>query len=202
MQNYIRSVKSCLWSWRTFHKLASDEKQLYLYMLTGPVTSDTSVYQLAADQTALDTGIGIERVEEIIRHFEELNLIVYDWEYEEVCVLDYFKYGSSPIGGLNYEMYCKDFEKINSDRLIGHVVESAKQADMSISFFAALQDIFPDISEDDYKIRKTEKTPEEIRDAAKRGRRKITEKRRMKTETEKNEAVETDSAEEYIELPF
>ena len=171
MQNYNRTVKSHLWSTRVFHSLTACEKAVYLYMLTGPVTSDTSVYLMPLDQAALDIGLSAEEITKILRHFEKLQLIVYDWVQEEVCVLDYFTYGTSPIGGLNYEMYSKDFDKINNKELIGHAKESAKKADIAMPFFAALQDYYPEIQEDDYMLRATTKTADEMRSAAKRGRR-------------------------------
>jgi len=74
-------------------------------------------------------------------------------------------------------MYCKDFDKIHSKDLIANVCESALNSDISMAFFCALQDIFPEIEADDFPIRKTEKTAEDIRNAAKRGRKKIKENR-------------------------
>ena len=203
MQNYSRSVKSCLWSSRTFHRLSAVEKTVYLYLLTGPDTSDTSVYLMPLDQAALDVSVNIEEIERIIRKFEELELVVYDWEQEEICVIDYFQYGTSPLGGLNYEMYAKDFDKINNKELIGFAKESAKRADISMAFFAALQDVFPEICEDDFPIRSTEKTAKEIREAAKRGRKKISERRKKTSaETEEDKTSEKEEAEIEDDLPF
>ena len=205
MQNYSRNVRSHLWSSRTFHRLSAVEKTVYLYLLTGPVTSDTSVYLMPLDQAALDVSVSVEEIERIIRKFEELELVVYDWEQEEICVIDYFQYGSSPNGGLCYEMFQKDFAKINNKELIGFAKESAKRADISISYFAALQDIFPEICEDDFPIRATEKSAKEIREAAKIGRKKISEKRKKKSDTvELAKPIEKEEMdmELYDDLPF
>ena len=205
MQNYSRTVKSCLWSSRTFHRLSAVEKTVYLYLLTGPVTSDTSVYLMPLDQAALDVSVSVEEIERIIRKFEELELVVYDWEQEEICVIDYFQYGSSPTGGLCFEMYSKDFAKVNNKELIGFAKESAKRADISISYFAALQDVFPEICEDDFPIRATEKSAKEIREAAKIGRKKISEKRKKKSDTvELAKPIEKEEmdTELYDDLPF
>lgn len=206
MQNYERTVKSSLWSTRVFHRLTPTEKVLYLYLLTGPVTSDTSVFLMPVDQAALDTGLSIEDTEKSIKHFEDLELVVYDWKTEEICVIDYFKYGSTPFGALQYEMYCKDFDKIQSKKLIEYVKESAKRSDISMAFFAALQDIFPDISEDDYPIRTTTKTADDMRNAAKRGRKKISERRnKLKEISNDNNVVSynTDNPADICDdLPF
>lgn len=202
MQNYVRSVKSELWASRAFHRLTPNEKVLYLYLLTGPVTSDTSVFLMPLDQAALDTGLSIKEVETSIRHFEELELVVYNWENEEICVVDYFRYGSNPVGGLQYEMYCKDFDKIQSKELVEFVKESAKRSDISMAFFAALQDIFPDICEDDYPIRKTEKSAEDMRNAAKRGRKKISERRKKIKEISCDDKTCSGTADTDNDLPF
>ena len=210
MQNYSRTIKSCLWSSRTFHRLSAVEKTVYLYLLTGPVTSDTSVYLMPLDQAALDVGVSVDEIERIIRKFEELELVVYDWEQEEICVIDYFQYGSSPTGGLCFEMYSKDFAKINNKELIGFAKESAKRADISMAYFAALQDVFPEICEDDFPIRATEKSAKEIREAAKIGRKKISEKRKKKNdmvEEDKKEEINVEETKEmdsemFDDLPF
>ena len=208
MQNYSRNVKSHIWASRTFHRLSAVEKTIYLYLLTGPVTSDTSVYLMPLDQAALDVGVGVDEIERIIKKFEELELVVYDWEQEEICVVDYFQYGTSPVGGLNYEMYSKDFDKINCKELIGFAKESAKRSDISMAYFAALQDVFPEICEDDFPIRATDKTAKDMRDAAKRGRTKISNRRKkMVTEDSETKRAETKDSGEmdpelYDELPF
>lgn len=175
MQNYVRSVKASTWSSRKFHRLTPEEKTVYLYLLTGPMSSDTSVYLMPLDQAALDVGMSIGDVEIIIRHFEELELVVYNWDEEEICVIDYFTYGTTPTSGLVYEMYAKDFDKIHDRELIEYVVNSAKNVDISLAFFAALQDIFSELNPDDFRIRKTECKLDDIRNSAKRGRRKAKE---------------------------
>lgn len=210
MQNYVRSVKSHLWSSRVFHRLSPSEKSVYLYLLTCPMSSDMSVYLLPLDQAALDVGMSVEEITKIIKHFEELELVVYNWNEEEICVIDYFTYGTTPTSGLVYEMYAKDFDKIHDRELIEYAVNSAKNVDISLAFFAALQDIFPDLTPDDFRIRKTDCKLEDIRYSAKRGRRKVQENKFAKKEvvsetaTSTKEETKTDSANDISddELPF
>lgn len=184
MQNYSRTVKSHLWQDRTFHRLNAEEKLVYLYLLTGPVTSDTSVFLCPLDQMSLDLGIPVDSIEKVLKRFIELNIVAYDFEQEEICVIPYFAYGTNPVGSLNYEMYAKDFDKINNKNLIKYAIESARNADISIAYFAAIQDILPELSEDDFPIRPTKSTTDDIRNAAKRGRKKISEKRMSNQKTE------------------
>lgn len=206
MQNYSRTVKSHVWQDRTFHRLKPEEKLIYLYLLTGPVTSDTSVFLCPLDQMSLDLGIPVDSIEKVLKRFIELNIVAYDFEQEEICVIPYFTYGTNPVGALNYEMYAKDFDKINNKNLIKYAVESARNADLSIAYFAAIQDILPELSEDDFPIRSTKSTADDIRNAAKRGRKKISEKRMsnqkaemlMKKLDEAGEKEETPQEEEEL----
>ena len=72
-------------------------------------------------------------------------------------------------------------------------------------YFAALQDVFPEICEDDFPIRATEKSAKEIREAAKIGRKKISEKRKKKSDTvELAKPIEKEEmdTELYDDLPF
>ena len=210
MQNYSRSVRSHVWADRTFHRLTPEEKLIYLYLLTGPVTSDTSVFLCPLDQMSLDLGIPMDSIEKVLKRFIQLNIVAYDFENEEICMIPYFTYGTSPVGALYYEMLSKDHDKIKNKNLIKYAVESARNADISMAYFAAIQDIFPELSEDDFPIRPTKSTADDIRNAAKRGRKKINEKRKAEKQREdlmrkldevaKNEVEEEDPQEE--EMPF
>ena len=169
-----------------------------MYLLTGGITSDTFVFVMPIDMAALELGLTEDEISEIIKHFEKLNLVVYDWENEEICVCYYFEYGNEPKGGLNYEMYAKDFDKVTNKTLIKYANEKAKETSISMAFFAALQDIYPEITEEDYPIRATDKTAEDMRNAAKRGRKKIKESRKGTSElcTETTNISEANFAED------
>ena len=195
MANYCRTVLSSLWSNKSFRKLNHKEKVFYFLLHTGEISSDTSAFPCMISDCALYCGISVKEIEKMLQHFEELGYIFYDYDTEEICVLDYFVM-HSPAGGITYEMYRKDLAKITSDEVLDAVVENSKKYDISLPFFAALQDFRPTIKEEDFSIKNCNKSIDEIRTAAKRGR--IKAKGGIKIETE---ALEQDDICEE-ELPF
>jgi len=124
--------------------------------------------------------MSLKKVKEILEKFIEQGYVYYDYDTEEICVCDYFRL-HPPVGGLNYEMFKSDLERIHSQAVIDKLVECSKKYEISPTFFAALQDIVPQIREEDFKIKGKTRSIEEYRTAAKRGRNKIAEKTKPKT---------------------
>ena len=158
-----------------FRNLTSDEKVVYLFLHTADITSDSSVFFCPISDLSSGCNISKKKTMNILKKFGEEGYIVYDYDRQEVCVLDYF-WLHPPIGGIYYEMFHKDNSKIKSDKVINALVESSKNYEISMPFFTALQDVRPEISEYDYVIKPSEKSPTELRSAAKRGRKKAKEK--------------------------
>ena len=147
MANYCRTILSSLWSSKSFRKLNQTEKVFYFLLHTGELSSDTSVFPCMLEDCALYCGVQVEEVEKMMKKFEELGLVYYDYDAEEICVLDYFAM-HNPAGGITYEMYRKDIGKITSDKVLDVLVENSKKYDISLPFFAALQDFRPSIKEE------------------------------------------------------
>jgi hypothetical protein len=144
-----------------------------------------------------------KKIEKMIAHFEELGIILYDREYEEVIILDAFYY-HPPVGGLTFEMFRKDLAKISSEKIMAALVENSKKYTISIQFFAALKEFIPDILNCDFKIKKTKLTEEEARTVAERGRRNAS---ALKTKSESSGKIKVDLDDEEgdensEELPF
>ena len=202
MANYNRTIVSSLWSKKTFRKLTPKEKVFYFLLHTGEITSDTSVFPCLLDDCALYCGVSVNEIKKMITRFEELGLIYFDHEAEEICVLDYFE-NHEPAGGITYEMYRKDFAKITSAQVFETLVENSKNYCISMPFFAALQDFVPDLKEEDFNIKKSDKTVDEIRSAALRGRTKAKSKIGPADCKETTKAFEVIADEDYVtELPF
>ena len=172
MANYNRTIVSSLWSNKTFRRLNHKEKVFYFLLHTGEITSDTSVFPCLVEDCALYCNVSKKEIEKMIAHFEELGIILYDREYEEVIILDAFYY-HPPVGGLTFEMFRKDLAKISSEKIMAALVENSKKYTISIQFFAALKEFVPDILNCDFKIKKTKLTEEEARTVAERGRRNV-----------------------------
>lgn len=174
MANFNRSIKSDLWMTIDFRNLTSDEKVVYLFLHTADISSDSSVFFCPISDVSSSCNISKKKVMNIFKKFEEEHYIVYDYQRQEICVLDYF-WLHPPIGGIYYEMFHKDISKVKSQIVIDALTEASKNYEISMAFFTALQDVRPAISECDYVIKPSDKTPEELRTAAKRGRKKSAE---------------------------
>lgn len=99
---------------------------------------------------------------------------MYDWDTEEILLIYYFA-NHAPIGGITYEMFRNDLAEINSTRLLVALVENSKNHEISMPFFAALEDFFPELATDEcrseFRIKKGKyKTTAEAREAASKGR--------------------------------
>ena len=169
MSTFFRTIQSNLWSHKYFRRLSMDEGYTYIFLLTGEITSDTGLYPCVLEDVCYYTGIDRNRVKEIFEKFENDGKIIYDWETEEILICEMFD-NKEPLTGIKYEHYVKDFKKIESLRLIKELAEISKRYNICMAFFAALQDLLPNLKEDDYMIKKTDKSAEEIRGAAARGR--------------------------------
>ena len=180
MSNYERTFKSSTWSTSAFEKLTHTEKIFYFLLTTGEETSDTSVYPLSVSRICYHLGITPEKTLELIDSFQKKGLIDYDFDTEEVLVLCYFIH-NPPRGGIKYEGYSKDLNKIKSQRLMNHLAEVAKSYPITIGFFAALKE-HVNINQSDYKIKSTTQTAESAKSAAQKGREKIAENRRNANE--------------------
>lgn len=194
MSNYIRNICASVWSEQRFRRLNAYEIVFYFYLHTSHITSDTSVFKLYIDEAALYCKVSAKKIKDMIDKFISLGLILYDFETEEVLVLDYFE-NHEPAGGLTYEMFIKDLNKIKSEELIRELAVVSKSFSISLSFFAALQEIMPDLQQSDYKIKSSNKSIDEIKTAAVRGRKKITENRN-KVADKSNESDDTVSYDE------
>ncbi len=207
MSTFFRTFQSSLWSHKYFRRLAMDEQFTYIFLLTGEITSDTGLYPCVLEDVCRYTRISLERMEEIFEKFEKDGKIIYDRETEEILVCEMFTQ-KEPLSGIKYEHYVKDFSKIESLRLIKELAEISKNYNICMAFFAALQDLLPDLKEEDYMIKKTEKTAEVIRGAAARGRKRSgigisAEERTAKPKTETEELLpwEKDLMEESEDSP-
>ena len=169
MANYNRTIVSSLWSNKTFRRLTPKEKVFYFLLHTGEITSDTSVFPCFIEDCALYCGTSKKEIEKMLAHFEELGLIMYDKECEEIIILDFFFY-HPPVGGLTFEMFRKDLAKITSKKIMNALVENSKKYKISIQFFTALKEFVPYLCQDDFKVKKSTLTEEEVKTAAERGR--------------------------------
>ena len=176
MSNYERKFKSSVWSTVEFENLNATEKAFYFLLITGEETSDTSIFALTVGCISYRLGVTRKKALELIDSFQQKGLIDYDYETEEVLVICYFKHNPNN-GGLKYEHFSKDMNKIQSKRLFAHLAEVAKLYPITLGYFAALKEhVYIEVS--DYTIKPSKEDEESVKIVAQKGREKIAENRR------------------------
>src|SRR4030042_1010390 len=72
-----RWLDTCYWDDKYIHRLKPLEKFFYLYLITGPLTNISGVYQIDIDRIWFDTGIKIKNIEIILKKFQNDEKIYY-----------------------------------------------------------------------------------------------------------------------------
>lgn len=174
MPSRTRMLHTNLWTSKYFWRLEVLEKLVYLFLMFGEPTSETSVFPLSIPIYAAQLKMSEKDLREVIRNLESNNLVVYDEIEEEILVTRYFDH-RSPNGGITYEMFRNDLADIHSKNLLLCLTGLAKKYEIPAPFYAALADIFPELEDEsvmkEYRIRwgKT-LTLAEARNAASKGR--------------------------------
>lgn len=171
MSNFYRTFRSANWSNLDFRRMTSDEKVVFVLIHTAEFSSETSVFFCPIAECASATNLTQAKIRKIFKKFEEMDLIFYDYKYEEICVKDFFR-NAPANSGIGYERYFTDLEKIKSKKILQALVENTKQYRISLAFFAAMDDLISNLKKEDFLIAKTELTLETVRNASARGRRK------------------------------
>lgn len=89
-----RAVQTTFWDdAKVVEDFSSDDKYLFLYLLTNQKTNQIGCYELLITQICRDTGLSKQKVLKILQKLEEnLKVIVYDYETKEVFLKNWYKY--------------------------------------------------------------------------------------------------------------
>jgi len=77
MNKKLRSVNTHFWNDSFIQELTSNEKLLFLYFLTNPLTNILGIYEITLKRISFDTGITINTIEKTLEHFERLKKVFY-----------------------------------------------------------------------------------------------------------------------------
>ena len=89
MKNVLRSVNTHFWNDRYVRKLNKDEKLLYLYFLTSPLTNLLGIYELTIERMSFDTKITENTIDKCIEKFVNDGKILYANDY--IFMLNFLK---------------------------------------------------------------------------------------------------------------
>lgn len=123
-----RSVNWSIWGNEIFHSLTPTEKNLYFYFLTSEKTKELGVFEVSPFEIAMYLSsaneiISIEKVKEMIRHFEELSLIKYDYVHNAVYVKYYAMHKIPHSGFMEFQILSSDIEACLKKGLKGLIDE-------------------------------------------------------------------------------
>ena len=123
-----------------------EDKYFWLYLLTNPQTKQLGIYKLPIKIMAFQTGYSIETIKVLIDRFERVyNVIKYNYETQEVAILNYLKW-SIVRGGKPVEDCIKaDMEKVKDKTLITFVYKHL--TDNDINKTVTIENIFNYIEE-------------------------------------------------------
>ena len=81
MQNKQRYISTSFWDDSWISELGTNEKLLYLYLLTNPLTNIAGVYKITQKRIAFDTGLKLTVIKEILSLFTEKGKACLHGEY-------------------------------------------------------------------------------------------------------------------------
>ena len=87
-----RQIQITFWQDKFILCLTPEEKFFYLYLLTNSKTKQSGVYELPIKIIEIETGYNRETVTKLIQRFIEHEKINFDWENEEICLLNWLKH--------------------------------------------------------------------------------------------------------------
>ena len=87
-----RQIHISYWQDNFILKLTPEEKFFYLYLLTNSKTKQCGIYELPVKIIEIETGYNRETVLKLIQRFIDHKKIAYDWENEEIFILNWIKH--------------------------------------------------------------------------------------------------------------
>ncbi len=121
-----RIVDTAFWEdSKVIDKYSVEDKYFLLYLMTNPHTTQVGIYKLPRRLISFETGYTVESVTVILERFEsKYNNIVYDYETQEIAVLNSLKYSIVKGGKPVADLLTKELSKIKNDKLILKVYEN------------------------------------------------------------------------------
>ena len=121
-----RIVDTAFWEdSKVIDKYSVEDKYFLLYLMTNPHTTQVGIYKLPKRLISFETGYTVESVSVILERFEsKYSNIVYDYETQEIAVLNSLKYSIVKGGKPVADLLIKELSKINNDELILRVYEN------------------------------------------------------------------------------
>ncbi len=124
-----RVVDVYFWDdYRILDELSIEDRYFYLFLLTNPHATQVGIYQLPLRTIAHKTGFGREVVLTLLDRFEKgLGLIKYNYQTQEVTVLESLRYSIIKGGPQVISLMEKELNRIKDTQLIEATLEYNEQ---------------------------------------------------------------------------
>lgn len=139
-----RHVQTSFWSdARVSEEMTPEDKYFYLYLLTNEHTNQIGVYQITRKQMAFELGYSIESAKALLDRFiNHHDLVVYNEETRELCILNWGKYNLNKGGKPIEDCIKKELKSIKDLSLVRLVLERTENISLvqKVSVYAGLDD--------------------------------------------------------------
>ncbi|TNO60855.1 hypothetical protein [Bacillus cereus] len=164
-----RHVQTSFWSdAKVSEEMTPEDKYFYLYLMTNEHTNQIGVYQITRKQMAFELGYSIESAKALLDRFiNHHDLVVYNEETRELCILNWGKYNLNKGGKPIEDCIKKELKSIKDLSLVRLVLERTENISLvqKVSVYAGLDDTSHDAStirgqkEKEKEKEKEKKTP-------------------------------------------
>ncbi|MFJ8457303.1 hypothetical protein [Bacillus paramycoides] len=145
-----RHVQTSFWSdARVSEEMTPEDKYFYLYLMTNEHTNQIGVYQITRKQMAFELGYSIESAKALLDRFmNHHDLVVYNEETRELCILNWGKYNLNKGGKPIEDCIKKELKSIKDLSLVRLVLERTENTSLvqKVSVYAGLDDTSHDTS--------------------------------------------------------
>ncbi|MGH0686362.1 hypothetical protein [Bacillus mycoides] len=139
-----RHVQTSFWSdARVSEEMTPEDKYFYLYLMTNEHTNQIGVYQITRKQMAFELGYSIESAKALLDRFmNHHDLVVYNEETRELCILNWGKYNLNKGGKPIEDCIKKELKSIKDLSLVKLVLERTENTSLvqKVNVYAGLDD--------------------------------------------------------------
>ncbi|MDC7735501.1 hypothetical protein [Bacillus thuringiensis] len=158
-----RHVQTSFWSdARVSEEMTPEDKYFYLYLMTNEHTNQIGVYQITRKQMAFELGYSIESAKALLDRFiNHHDLVVYNEETRELCILNWGKYNLNKGGKPIEDCIKKELKSIKDLSLVRLVLERTENTSLvqKVSVYAGLDDTSTIRGQKEKEKEKEKKTP-------------------------------------------
>ncbi len=145
-----RHVRTTFWSDpKVTEEMTPEDRYFYLYLMTNEHTTQIGVYTITKKQMAFELGYTIESAKALLDRFiKHHELIIYNEETRELCILNWGKYNLIKGGKPIEDCIQKEIKTIKDMSLVKLVLDRTENESLvkKISIFAGFNDTSNDTS--------------------------------------------------------